>query len=64
MFLKNLTYLKEHVSEDKIKVRVPIIKKLHKSNEAESSYKKLKYMGFKNIEIFDYIDDIWNHKVI
>ena len=64
LFLNNLTYLKDHVNEDKIKVRVPRIKELHKSNEAESNYEILKDMGFKNIEIFDYVDMVENHKPI
>ena len=64
LFLNNLIYLKEHVSEDKIRVRVPIIKELHKSNEAELNREKLKDMGFNNIEVFNYIDEIENHKTI
>ena len=64
LFLNNLIYLKEHVNEDKIRVRVPIIKELHKSNEAELNYKKLKDMGFKNIEIFDYVDEIEKHNTV
>ena len=58
LFLNNLIYLKSHVSEDKIRIRVPRIKELHNSDEVESNYKKLKDMGFKNIEIFNYVDEI------
>ena len=64
LFLNNLIFLKDHVEEDKIKVRVPRIKELHKSNEVESNYETLKDMGFNNIEIFDYIDSVENHKPI
>ena len=44
MFLNNLTYLRDHVDADRIKIRVPIIKELHKSNEAEENYQILKDM--------------------
>ena len=64
LFLSNLIYLKEHVDNDKIKIRVPRIKGLHKSDEAESNLKVLQEMGFTNIEIFDYIDDVEIHKPI
>ena len=64
LFLNNLTYLKDHVDADRIKVRVPIIKELHKSNEAEENHRILKNMGFKNIEIFHYYDIVEDHKPI
>ncbi len=56
LFISNLKYLLKNVGFDKILLRVPIIPKLHTSNEAEDNCKKLKDMGFKNIEIFKYID--------
>lgn len=64
LFLNNLTYLKDHVDGDRIKVRVPIIKELHKSNEAEENHRILKDMGFENIEIFHYYDIVEDHKPI
>ena len=64
VFLKNLIYLRDHVDSNRIKIRVPRIKGLHKSNEAEESARILRGMGFENIEIFDYEDDIEKHKKI
>ena len=55
MFYSNLKYLLEKVGSDKIHVRVPNIKLLHQADEAQSNYEKLKEMGFKNIEIFNYV---------
>ena len=64
LFIKNLMFLRDNVSEDKIRIRLPKISGFHKSNEVELSYKKLKDMGFKYIEIFDYIEDVEKIKEI
>lgn len=64
MFLKNLTYLKDHVDGDKIKIRVPKIKGLHKRFEFVETDLKLRSMGFKNIESVDYIDEVEKYKKI
>lgn len=55
LFYSNLKYLLEKVGPDKILVRVPNIKFLHQANEAQINHEKLKEMGFKNIEIFNYV---------
>lgn len=55
LFLKNLEYLAGNADVEKITLRVPRIPRLHSSNEAEENYRILKNMGFKNIEIFDYV---------
>ena len=64
LFIKNLMFLRDNISEEKIKIRLPKISGFHKSNEVELSYKKLKDMGFKHIEIFDYIEDVEKIKEI
>lgn len=64
LFLNNLIYLRDHCDKNKIKIRVPRIKGFHKSNEALESYKKLKSLGFVNIEIFDNVDEIEKFKKI
>ncbi|MGN0105427.1 hypothetical protein [Methanobrevibacter ruminantium] len=64
LFLKNLTYLKDHVDGDKIKIRVPRIKGLHKRFEFVETDLKLRSMGFKNIESVDYIDEVEKYKKI
>lgn len=64
LFLKNLTYLKDHVDGDKIKIRVPRIKGLHKRFEFVETDLKLRSMGFENIESVDYIDEVEKYKKI
>ena len=56
LFVKNLELLANNVDADKITIRVPRIPHMHLSNEAEANYEILRNMGFKNIEIFDYVD--------
>lgn len=56
LFVKNLEFLANNVDVDKITIRVPKIPHLHLSDEVEANYEILKNMGFKNIEIFDYVD--------
>ena len=64
LFLNNLTYLKDHIDGDKIKIRVPKIKELHKRFEFMESYEKLRSMGFENIQTVDYIDEVEKYKEI
>lgn len=55
LFIDNLKFLKDNVEKDKIRLRVPKIPKLHKSNEINENSEILKDMGFEYIEKFKYI---------
>lgn len=55
LFIDNLKFLKDNVKIDKIRLRVPEIPKLHKSNEINENSAILKDIGFENIENFRYI---------
>ena len=56
LFLSNLTYLLDNARPDKIRVRVPLIPKFNSKTDVESNCQILKEMGFKNIDVFKYID--------
>lgn len=56
LFLSNLRYLIGNVSLDKITVRVPKIPKFNTEEDVKSNYNILKDMGFKNINVFEYIE--------
>ena len=63
LFLSNLTYILDEVGSDKIRVRVPLIPELNSKNDIESNFNILKNIGFKDIEVFPYVE-IENYKKI
>ena len=56
LFLSNLRYLLDNVGPDKIRVRVPLIPELNSKDDVESNFNFLKKMGFKDIEVFKYVE--------
>ena len=56
LFLSNLVYLLDNVGPDKIRVRVPLIPELNSKEDVESNFNFLKKMGFKDIEVFKYVE--------
>lgn len=56
LFFSNLNYLLDNASSDKIRVRVPIIPKLNSKDDVELNVNILKKMGFKDIEVFNYVE--------
>ncbi len=56
LFLSNLKYLLENVGADKIRVRVPKIPKLNTLYDVRVNSEILKGMGFREIEVFNYIE--------
>lgn len=56
LFIDNLKFLKDNFDADKIRLRVPEIPKLNKSNDIAENYEILKRMGFLHIENFRYIE--------
>lgn len=55
-FIENLKFLAGNADADKIMIRVPRIPHLHSSDEAKENFQILEDMGFRNIEMFDYVD--------
>lgn len=55
-FYNNLSFLINHVSPQKITVRVPRIYDFHTGDEAAENAAFLRRMGFINIDIFSYVD--------
>jgi len=55
LLLLNLELLRTKKVQDKIHIRVPLIPNFNKAVNQEQSVAKLKDMGFKNIELFNYI---------
>lgn len=53
--LYNLKLLSENISQEHILIRVPQIPGFNEKEHVQTSVKKLKNMGFENIEVFPYI---------
>lgn len=53
--LRNLEYIAENGYQDKCHLRVPIIPNFKTPEEAEKDREKLLEMGFRDIEIFEYV---------
>lgn len=55
IFYENLLFLRDNFDVEKIKIRIPKIPDFHIENEQEENFEKIKELGFKDIELFDYI---------
>lgn len=55
LLLANLELLRTKKVQNKVHIRVPLIPNYNKPVNQEQSVAKLKNMGFKNIELFNYI---------
>ena len=54
-FYNNLMHLKDTIGPERITVRVPIIPEFHKNEEYKENAELLKSLGFRHIEVFNYI---------
>lgn len=55
LFYDNLIHLRDTVDPDRITVRVPIIPEFHKHEEYKENAELLKSLGFRDIQVFNYV---------
>lgn len=55
LVMNNLSWLLSHISQDKIKIRVPLIPNYNTNDNRSGSVLALQEMGFQNVELFSYV---------